>query len=598
MKSIRSIVCLLLLSAIVNVWAEKRFEISRVDIKARVVGDAGMAVSESRTYDFHGTFSYAYRTFPKNDTIRYSGFTVQEGDVGYRQEDSQEPGFFRIEEEKGQYKVVWYFSGRDESRTFTLQYRVDNLIKRYQDAAVLFFKFIGPEWQKSQRNVQLVIMPPDGLMAGQLREWVHGPLSAQSRIDEQGVISVTSSVVPPRTFLEVRAVYPRALFSAGPVIDRPVMASIMKEEAVLAAAANEKRQKAHERQLFKERTVAWLEPLSLALAALALLLWSILYSRYGRRPEPLPFFTTAADIPDDTPPALVGFLLNWRMTTANDLVATLIDLARRGFLQIHEETEPGAGLLGKTKTRYRVQLHRSVRQERRAELKSFEHSLLDFLFEKLYPEQGGFYLHQLRKKASAMRKFFVHWQKEVKAAAEEKNYYDPTSLRGMYIAMILGGLFAGLGLASLPLLELRGLPLFGCGLLAFLGSFFILHRSAEGERTFQRWKALKRYIKKYRFKELDADSLMSRVDRYVIYGLVFGLYKKHYRELTAAMTSGQENMYFPWYAIHGSSTGFSPASFSSAFSTMVSTMSSSAGFGGGATGGGGGGAGGGGGGAG
>lgn len=597
MKSIRWLVCLLVLSASVTSWADKRYEISRVDIKAQVAADAGMVVSETRTYDFHGSYSYAYRTFPKNDTIRYSGFSVREGDVVYRQGDSKAPGFFRVEEENTQFKLVWYFAGRNESRTFTIQYRVDDLVKRYQDAAVLYYKFIGDDWQKRQANVRLVIMPPEGLAAGELREWVHGPLQAQSRMDDNGVITVTSPVVPAHTWLEVRALYPRALFTAGPTIDQSIVPSIMKQEAALAQAANEKRQKAQARQLAKERLATWLKPASLTLAGLALLLWGIMYSSYGRRPEKPTIYGGAAEIPDQTPPALVGFLLNWRMTTGNDMSATLMDLARRGFLQMHVETETGKGFMGKIKTRYRLQLNRSVRQERRAELLNFESSLLDFLFEKLYPEQNGFYLDQLRNKALALRKFFTQWQKEVKTAAEEKNYYDAASSRGMYISLIFGGVFFVLGLACLPFIEAWGVPLMASGLLVIIGSFLILHRTAEGELAFQRWRGLKRYIKKYHFKELDHASLMSRLDRYVIYGLVFGLYKKHYHELTAGMTPGQEAVYFPWYAMHGSSAGFSPASFSSAFSTMVSTMSSSAGFGGGATGGGGGGAGGGGGGA-
>ncbi len=423
MKSVRLIICLLSLLISVTSWAQGRYAISRVEITAKVFADAGMSVSESRTYMFQDAFSFVSRSFPKNKSIRYRDFLVLENNIVYQQNNSNAPGSFRVEENDQQFNVVWCFNSRNESRTFTLEYRVDDVITRFQDVAVLDYQFIGHEWQKRQSNVQLTILPPEGLQADQVKEWVHGPLRVRSQIAAQGQIVVTASGVPIRTNLKVRAIYPRALFSAGPVIDKPVIASLLREEEKLAAANEEKRKKAQERQNIGKATPGWARRLSLALTVLAVILFGILIGRYGLHREKSPVHAHGSEKPQNTQSTLAGFLLNWRITTGNDLAATLGDLAQRGFLHMHEEKAACSDSAGQTRTRYRFQPNLPVWQERKAEIKGFEQSLLNFLFEKLYPEQNGLYLDQLRGNDRALRKFFAQWQKEVKTAAKEMNVW-------------------------------------------------------------------------------------------------------------------------------------------------------------------------------
>ncbi|HPN36066.1 MAG TPA: DUF2207 domain-containing protein [bacterium] len=598
MKPAKTLSALLFLILAAAVWADKHYTLPKVRIEAQVLPDAGLQIQESRTYRFSGSFTYAYRTFPKNDVIRYSGFELWEGERAYSRDDSKAPYTFRVVEEKEQWRVTWYYKSRDESRTFTVRYKVEELIRRHPDAGVLYYQFIGSEWKLKQSDIRILIKPPAEMAAGAVREWVHGPLWAQSRIETDGTIEVECSTLPARTYLEVRALYPAEAFMAGPMFDEPVVEKILQEESAWAQKANELRQKEAAR---REKLAAIRERIKPALAVLfflAAVIWWMIFDRYGRRPLTLSSQGSVGDIPDDTPPAVVSYLLNHRMITSRDLAATVMDLAARGLITISEEKE-SKSLFGKpySKTRYTLQLNRKAWQQRQAELMPFEQALVTFFFDDLFSGQDAFEMSALRKESGRVQKFFSQWQKMVTAAALEKNYYEAVGSRGMVLGLLVSGVVLILGVISVILGQLWGIALIIEAIVLFVASLFIQHRTADGERAYVRWKALKSYLKKYQFRSLEKSSLLSRLDRYLVYGLVFGLYKKHYQQLTASLGSGQESVYLPWFVAHGGSGGLTPASFSASFSSMVSSMTSASGFGGGAATGGGGGAGGGGGGA-
>jgi uncharacterized membrane protein len=100
---------------------------------------------------------------------------------------------------------------------------------------------------------------------------------------------------------------------------------------------------------------------------------------------------------------------------------------------------------------------------------------------------------------------------------------------------------------------------------------------------------------KYHYRSMDKTALLSKIDDYLVYGIVLGLGQKVFKELAAYIPAEDYQRYVPWYVYHGTGSGaFTPDAFASAFSSMVvtttSSMSTASGTGGGASGGGGGGA--------
>lgn len=582
----------------------KSYNINKVDISARLLENGGLEVTESRTYRFRGSFSFAYRDLPVAGSVAYGDFAVSEGGRPYRLDDSQEAGTYTVTRSSGNVRLTWYYRARDEARTFDLRFRIDGAVARHQDAAVLYYKFLGEEWTLPQENVTVTLTPPVPVARERLNEWIHGPLWAESRIRADGTIFISCSHLPARTYLEIRALYPPDLFPGLEPGPESVRSDIMAAEARWAEEANRMRERAAERlaaRAERVRTGRWIV-LAVCLAGIALWVWILKEFRKRPRVGRMPGITS--EIPEQMPPALLDYLLHDRRISVGGLIGTMLDLARRGFIRLREEQVEKKKLFGGTKmeSEYHWDLDRSHLAEHAGELTSYERDLVGFIFDELAEGRDTISLEEMKKKRSEFVGFFRKWSKQVRAEAETREWYNIRSVKGFYGSLILGIVLMLLAIPAGILLGLWSMALLVTGGAVMLLSFAIPQRTAEGETKARQWNAVRRYLKKYEFRSADRSNLLERISDYLIYGVVLGLSPRIYEELAALMPEGRQSAYVPWYIYSGGGrAGFSPAAFGQAFSSMVATatssMSTAAGAGGGASGGGGGGAGGGGGGA-
>jgi uncharacterized membrane protein len=582
----------------------KSYHINRVDISAQVYGDGSLEVTESRTYDFQGAFSFAYRDLPASGRVSFGDFRVSEGGRPYRLDTSEQPGTYTISRSSDNIRVTWYYSANDEARTFDFHYRATNAVERYLDAAVLYFKFLDDAWTVVQDNIAVTLRPPVPMAREGLHEWVHGPLWAESRITSDGTILITCRHLPANTYLEIRALYPPDLFGdVGPQMQY-VRAEIMEEEATWAEEANRQRERAVEHEAARLRRIGYGKWAIPAVCAVGLALWAWIASTYRRRPSVGRAPEITSEIPEETPPALLDYLLKNRAVSGGALVGTMLDLARRGFLRLREEQVRKKQLFGGTKMEpeYHWDLDRAYLNDHTHQSLPYERALLEFLFDELAGGADSISLDTLKKKRRDFVRFFRTWTKRVETEAECHGWFDRRSIRGFYYSLGLGVIMLLAAIPAALFLGVWGVALIIAGGAVLVLSFLIPQRTVEGETTARRWNAVRRYLKKYEFRSADRSDLLAHVSEYLVYGVVLGLSKQVYEELAACLPEGQQSAYVPWYVYGAGGRGsFSPAAFAEAFSSMVATatssMSTAAGTGGGASGGGGGGAGSGGGGA-
>jgi uncharacterized membrane protein len=585
-------------------FAAKSYRITGVTIDAQLQADGSMDVVESRTFKFSGSFRFVFRTLAPQGRITFQDFKVSESGRFYELSDSEQPGTYRVTGQSGQIEVRWFFVANNESRTFDFHYRVLDAVTRYEDAAVLYYQFISGDWDRVSQNVHLSVKPPEKLLQSQLNEWLHGPLWAESRIETDGSITAWCEHLPGRTFFEIRALYPPEKFPDAPGLAGSVRSRIMEEEARWAEESNRMREEAVRKQAEtaqkmesrkqKQKQGKWVViALSLLGAGFA---WKN-FRKYGQRPSLPPSAKYASDVPQNIPPALVGYLLSSREIYGGALVSTMMDLARRGYIRLREEQKEKKKLFGgmRTVTDYSWDLNSEYMRQHLSKLEVYEHDLLKFIFEDLAEGRDSINLKEIKKQQTKFTKFFRVWKKEVKKLGDERKWFDRESNRGMYYSL-------GIGIA---LLFLTGAAAYFVGLWAvvpgvaaldvFILSFLIPHRTREGEMLARHWKALKRYMLKYHYRSMDKSVLLSKIDDYLVYGVVLGLGQKIFKELAAYIPVEDYQRYVPWYFYHGTGTGaFAPDAFATAFSTMVATttssMSTATGTGGGASAGGGGGA--------
>jgi uncharacterized membrane protein len=581
-----------------STWADKNYSIDSVIITSQLHPDGSMDVVEKRTYRFRGHFHWATYFLPIERTGGVVDFSVgEEGKAYFRSQEGNE-GTYQYGETSESISAKWFFDAQNETRTFILSYKILDVVKAYQDGAVLYYKFVGTGWDKPTGQVEVTIQAPESVSRDQIRAWAHGPLWGTIEILEDGSVSAEARNLPAKTFWEIRAIYPLKLFSQiKNVSPEQMVPTIFAEEKKWAEEANIKREewiKKLEVKKTRKKYGAWMV---LAISGIGLLTVISLYNRYGKKYKvPFPDILYS-EFPSDIPPALLSYLLYRGQMGGQALVGTLLDLAQRGFLKIKEETKIKKGFFVTSQKRlYVLEFNRGFYLENKKDLHGFEEGLLSFIFDDLAEGKDTIDFKTLQKSRSQFIRWFKQWKQEVENMGESRGYWEKDSIEALNKGIVISLILLAVTIASAILMEEWAIvPGISAGILLIL-SFLIPRRAPQSELEAKKWKALKRYLKRYQFRDSNSPFFLENIGRFLVYGVVLGLPKEVVRKMAEMIPEGEHATFMPWYVWTGTHGDFSPSSFGEALSSLMSaataTMSSAAGTGGGASGGGGGGAGG------
>jgi uncharacterized membrane protein len=578
--------------------AAKSYHFVHVLVTGEVLRDGSMRVTELRTYAFDGSFSWATYTLNLHGSSGVSEISVADEERPYTRSDSGDPGTFRAEVGGGELRLRWYFHAEDNQRTFKISYRLDNVVTSYRDTAELFWKFIGTGWDVSSDDVAIVVLLP-GIPRHEIKAWAHGPLRGVIKI-EDGQVRLTVGRLGTHEMIEGRILFPPQAISGGRRVDEDRLAAILKEEGALAVSAN------------RHRTFARLGILSAPLIPLlALAFYLLVFLRYGREHPPAFDGDYYRELPKPYPPAILGVLWRFGEPLTQDFAATIVDLARRGYLVIQEDRpheDAGDGLVARIIHSLHSTTYSFVRSKKAdADLADFERRALSLLFRGAH--NGAVSSKTLGTYSSEFRTGYLTWLKQVKTAAAGHGLFeeegDRMRRRILVAASVLlpagfvfpfaGALFIGFGAVF------AGAGMVIAAFLLFLLSPHLRRRSAEGATEFAQWSAFRRFLTDFsQLKDAPLPSL-AIWEQYLPYAVTLGVAQEVLKQIPVVY--GEQAVSSPiWYVSHGggmpSGANFasSLSSFTSSLSSMVSTAtsppSSSSGGGGGFSGGGGGGGGG------
>ena len=579
----------------------KDYSFPYVSIKADVHEDGSLTIVERRTYAFSGSFSWADLTILKTGATAITDFRLEEDGKPYRLDPSArgEPFTYELADFPDHLYVKWHYKAQDEQRTFTWSYRVVGAVKRFDDVAELYWKFVGSDWNKPVGAAEILVVLPPGASRDEIRAFAHGPLHGVITIENGQLVRLSISPLPAHRFVEGRILFPTRLVPHAPYVPGNRLATVLAEEKAMAEAANRERRAAR---------LSFVGAAALVFALLALYLF--LFRRYGR--EYMPSFQGDfyRELPSSAPPALVGYLSRFGRTTTDDITATVMHFALRGLIRIDKETFQKSGILFTVEQEtFRLTKLKEIEED----APDFERTLFNFLFYLVGDGTQCTLAHveeYCRKHPAEAQSFWTNFQHLVREAADRRSYIEP---HGRVAAILYAVLCVATGLGSFAYGITTGqiafaLAMFPCLLLALL-SFFLQRRSREAAEEFARWKAFKRFLVAFsNLKEAPPGAIVLW-DHYLVYAIPLGVAKKAIEKLEALRIQSvptEATATFPYGSIgHGVSSSFASsasfssftAAFSSSFATALSPISSGTGAGGGFSGEGGGGGGGGGGGA-
>ncbi|OGB63752.1 MAG: hypothetical protein A2Y94_05585 [Caldithrix sp. RBG_13_44_9] len=587
------LITLLLILTGNTVWS-KSFTIDKIDIQAEILPDGSMQLTEARTYTFWGEFSWADYRLPLANIGEIKDFTLRDETTEYQPDSDEKPGSYQLHVGSDEFYVRWNYRATNESRTFTLRYRITEPVTLYQDVAEFYFQFIGDANQKQIEEANISIQLPQPAFYPEVRAWAHGPLWGNVQFDN-GKIVLTVSPLPANQFWEARVVFP---LDWVPEEKRQIAAiqlsNILAEEDTWAKEANQKREKAWEEEQSKEEKKAQAWIFSYILMGIPPIIWLILFLKYGKG-YTVPYYEKiSSELPVNEPPAITGTFFHAHQVPGSAITATIFDLAHRGYLTIEQITQQEKKWWGTKKPEFALKL--IYQQKADDNLLDFEKNLLDFIFNELGEGKPMVEFSVFKKRSPLVRGWFRQWSKIVKEHIKEQPLIEKKSGRATTYSLLCSLAAGTAGVLVVIFLGTPGILAIISGAIFFLLSFTIIRYLPEAKLRRRKLAALYKYLRKYYFlQDTERTIWPGKVDAFLIYGMALGIGNHVVEKMMSALTADQQTHYFPWY--HYPPGNFTtPSDFASALTSMVtiasSTMSSSSGSGGGASGGGGGGGGG------
>ena len=500
------VLVILALAAGAALAQDKVYRWDRFDVDINILATGDFQVTETQTFRFvSGSFSYVYANIPLDRVEEITNVEVWEGNQRYTLSGSGAAGTYSVSQDGKQLNIEWHFTPTaNAARTWSLRYLVKGGLRIYDGGDQLYWKAIPPDHAQPILASTIRVHLPTSLTAEQLKIATYGASATWQQTDAQTIVFNASGQIPANRELEVRVQFPHG---------------IVPSQAPAWQAADD-RQRAFQSTwgpIINLGVLVLSIVIALGGAAGLYLLW---YARGRDKPAGL-VAEYITEPPTDAPPAVAGTLIDESADMA-DIVATIVDLARRGVITMQETEEPGILGFGKKKDF----VYRLVKAG--PELAPFERRVLT----------GMFGAGTERRLSDLREKFYRHIpdiQSALYAEVVQRGYFrrSPKAVRGAYSGLAIVGLivagvigFMGLGwlqqYTSFALCLPLSISAVGVGLLII--SRFMPARTAEGSEANAKWRAFKRYLENIE-KYTNVAEAKELFDKYLPYAIAFGLEK-------------------------------------------------------------------------
>ncbi|MDZ7719382.1 MAG: DUF2207 domain-containing protein [Balneolaceae bacterium] len=542
---------------------DREYQIPDIEVDVEILEDGIVQISEHRTYQFQGSYSWADYRLPKNGFAEIRNIQVLEQDRYFVNENSEEAGTFSVSDDDDSIVIRWNYNAVDTTRTFSIIYELTDALSIGPEWTEFFWNYIASGREKPTENLNIQISLPQQISTDSLHTWIRSESTQIESTQQPGHFSISADEITTDQSLQVRSVFPTQIFDESAV-------SITNPDLSLEWIQNDEKAYIAEQQRIEERN-AYYESITpeiiILICVVSIAVFLLFYRKYGTR-----FSTsTISDretvlIPDSTPPAIIGQLFGMGTATGNHLSATIFDLARRGWFKIQEEKKEKEGFFSSEEVYFKIK--KSEPQPDNT-LPKWEQMIVDHLnqqisrgidrFNKLFENSDDF----------DMSKWFSEWKKEVKKVYDEKNWIDQKSTKGVIYNFIAQFILTAISFVFM-IYGATGIAIIGLiftSLMSF-ASFFIKRRTREGEQTYKRWKAYRDGLKNADKRTIQ----MEMMDRHFVYAMALSLSGNQIESLVKQV-DGRSETIFPWIVLMPGSN-HTPASVASTVSALAASSSS------------------------
>lgn len=546
----------------------KEYAIPVIEVEVQIHSDGKVTITEHRTYTFDGSYSWANYRLPKQGYDRVYDIRVSENGDPFYNENDETTGSFSVSESSDAWDIRWNFSAEDEQRTFTLTYTLDGALTTGTEWSQFFWNYAAAGRERSQERISISIALAGDVAPDQLHSWVRSPYGQIESRTSNGAFTFEGTDISRNRSVRLRTVFPTSVFDRSRIsINDPGF-------SLEWAAENERsyRERIEQEQAENAADMALAKRIAAVISVLSIGFFVWFYRTYGSRFKVNDRNTKSLMAPGREKPAIASWLLFNRVVSSGQMMATVLDLARRGFFVVKEE-EPDEEKKWWNDPKPEFHLEVKTTPDER-DLVEFERTLLDFVRGRV-PEKGTAMKEIFKAGEKEVTKFWEQFKKDLKKYGEDQEWFDPVSKQGAWKnfgAQII--LCVAAATMIFVIHPVAGLSMITCFIMSVL-SLVIIRRTQKGEEAYRDWKNYRDALKEAKGHSIPVD----RLSMHFIYAVAFGLNQNHLESLF----EGQEESAFAamyWLVLMPGSTN-TPGDFVSSISTLAATGTTVSGGGGG-----------------
>ena len=484
---------------------DKEWRIDNMDVLLNVQQNGDVLVDETVTFNFTGNYHYVARDIPTQNLEGLTDIQVRDAS-GAVLPEGDSPGTWNTFKEGNLRYIQVNFDLTDTTATWVFHYKAKQAVQFFDVGDELRWYVIDAETPVDIGHIKATVKLPGSVPAEKMTKAVQSGYGVEATITSPAASTMVyeASNLPAYTEFWTVTGFPK---------------NVVKFTWTA------------------QRVAAFIVPkIGFALPILFFLGMLIIWRRRGRDEPAAVYAQYVSEPPSNLPPGLVGALIDEKVDT-KEVLATIVDLARRGYLEMTDTDKKG--ITGKTSTIF-------TRKKPLDDLKGYEATVANALFDGSHADQVT--SEQLKNH------FYTHVQSIIGQIYAEVTstglfHSNPNKARsrwvgyGFAVAVVLGVISAILWRT-----HVTGWGWFVAGsffsvIIVWIFAPHMPQRTAKGAQEQRRWEAFRNYLKDLtRFQ--DMPSAKEKFEQYLPYAIAFGVEKDWVRRFEG-LTVASPNWYHP-----------------------------------------------------
>ena len=508
----------------------KNYYVNQYDVNVKINEDGTTQFIEKINYHFEGEYNGIFLNVDYLDCGNFENYSVSEikngQEIIFSESNNESDGNYKLTFDDSIAKFKIFSHSVNQNQCFVIRYTLTNAVKRFLDTAQFNRKLLGENFEAPIKNFMSVISFEHPSNPQDIKIFAHGPLTGESKINDDGTISLQINDLPSNNFIEANVLFPTEYVeNFSQITNQIVLENIMEQEKDLAIQSNKIREEARQKQELENKLI----PISLIIFAFPIL-FSIVYIWLKNKMYYENHFEGDyyRELPAQYTPAEMSYL--FQNIDSKDIMATLLDLTRRKFLSIEQEYKKG---IIKNKNDYKITL---LDNKNFSKLKPHEKLLIDWLIKNI-GDGNNVYLSQItnesKKNPYKFNEKYKNWIEIAYSTSTIENNFFEHDNNKLCIALII--IFDGI--MPMLLLSLSQsirvlIPFFwfiSFPIIMFLA--FKKRRTKDAQIEYEKWCAFKKFLKD--FSNITSSEIGSIVlwEHYLVYAVSLGVAKQVIKQL-------------------------------------------------------------------